>query len=478
MLVKELDIYPMQEKYEQYLQDESKLRGSASSICFPETEEQILQTITIMRQKNIPITIQGSRTGIVGCAVPDFGHLLNLSNMNKIKETVITKEGTFLKVEPGVTLLELKKAMKKIGGQEELFWPPEPTETSATIGGIASCNAKGITSYLYGDTNNYIQAIKIIRADGMIEEIERGKQSICFLGKQIDLLDIYLGGEGMFGVIVELTLRLCKKPIHQWGISFFFEEKTNTFSFIEAITKDEPKPQKASMAAIEYLDKETIHLIEERKDVMTKLKEIPSIDTIYEAMVYIEIHGEEEEAVEMIAETLMEKAMEYSSDPEVAWAVSGEVEIEKMRAFRHAAAESVNMYIEKVRQQYTTVTKLATDMSIKEASFRDVICEYEKDAKEQEISLCIFGHAAANHVHVNLLPKDDIEYQKGYRLLEKWAEQIAQKSGKVVTEHGVGKLKKKLFLNTASKAHIEAIKQVKNTYDPCYLWNPNNMLDR
>lgn len=470
-------IYQMEEKYAEYLSDESKMVGKACSISFPENEEEILEILFRLNESNTEITVQGGKTGIAGCAVPSRGHILNLSQMNRVREFIKTDDGDFLLiVEPGITLLELKKAIKKLKNKEELFWPPDPTESSATVGGIASCNAKGICFYLYGDSGKYIQAVRVIQSDGSIKEIERGQSSISFLGEEKDLLDLYLGGEGMFGIITEITLKLQPKPTEVWGISFFFENKEDLFDFAGSLIKEDIKAQGASIAAIEYIDRITIDLIESRKEIITKLRELPDVNPEFSAMIYIEIHGTEEEAVEEIAEVLMEMAINYNSDPEKAWAVSGDNEIEKMRAFRHAAAESVNLLIERIRQKEPRITKLGTDMSLEE-DLKFAITRYETDIKKEGLKACIFGHIGGNHLHVNILPENYDEYKKGCKLFEKWSKEIAEKKGKIITEHGVGKLKKILFLNTTDKDYIEEIKRLKNTYDPITIWNPDNMIE-
>ena len=470
-------IYPMEERYQEYLSDESKMVGKADSISFPENEGEILEIIAKMKACHTPVTIQGGKTGIAGCAVPARGHVLNLSHMNQVKDFNKTAQGeSLLKVEPGMTLLELKKAIKKLKNEEELFWPPDPTESSSTVGGIASCGAKGICSRLYGDTRKYIQAVRVIQWDGSVKEIKRGETTVSFLGREKDLLDVYLGGEGMFGILAELTLRLEPRPKEMWGISFFFEKKEDAFTFADNLMTEDLQVEGASIAAAEYMDRATIDAIEERKEMMTALKELPDVGAEVAAMIYIEIHGMAEEAVEEIAEILMELAVRCDSDPDRAWAVSGETEIEKMRVFRHAAAESANLLIEKIRQKEPRITKLGTDMSLDKEDFQSVIAKYEADIAQAGLKACIFGHIGGNHLHINILPEDYEEYEKGCKLFEAWAKEIAAQQGKVVTEHGVGKLKKPLFLQTASKDCIEEIQRLKHTYDPAGMWNPENMI--
>ncbi len=471
-------IHEIEERYMEYLRDESKFEGSADSISFPENEEEILKIINEMKKSNTQITIQGGKTGIVGCGVPLRGHILNLSNMNRVKEFEKTELGDYLlKVESGITLLDLKKAINKLKNHEELFWPPDPTESSATIGGIASCGARGISSYLYGDTVKYIEGARVVSSDGTIREIRRGDEVITFYGHEKDLLDLYLGGEGMFGIMTELTLRLLPKPLEIWGISFFFENKNDVFDFIGQLKEEVLNVDGASIAALEYMDRATIDGIQGVKEVMTKLKELPDIDSDISSMVYIEIHGMKEEAVEKIAEALMEMAMSFNSDPDRAWAVSGDTEIEKMRIFRHAAAEASNLFIEKKRLEDSRITKLGTDMSLDKECFGSLISKYEADIEAEGLNASIFGHIAGNHLHVNILPGSYDEYKKGYMLLEKWSEEAAKKDGRIITEHGVGKLKKPMFLKSVPKEYIEELRRLKSIYDPNGMWNPGNMFE-
>lgn len=470
-------ICAIDERYKEYLSDESRMIGAADSISFPKKEEDITRIITKLKKSNTHITIQGGKTGIVGCAVPIKGHVLNTSNMNHIKDFIKSSNGEcFIKVEPGVSLLELNKEISMLENEEELFWPPDPTEPSATVGGIGSCNARGICSYAYGDAKKYIDQIRVAQSDGIIRDIKRGEKSISFANSKIDLIDVYLGGEGMFGLITELTLKLKPKPKFIWGIAFFFKEKEDVFTFAESLIKSKLQSQESYIAAIEYIDRETIDIIEKRKKFMSKLQQIPDVEPESIAMIYVEIHGNREESIEIIAEKLMELAISNNSDPDKAWALSGDIEVEKMKNFRHAAPESVNAFIEEVHQQDLRITKLGTDMSIKNENFCSILTKYETDVRNENLKACIFGHLLENHLHVNILPKDYEEYKRGVALIEKWAEYISLKKGRVVTENGVGKLKKSLFLKTTPLKYIDEIQKIKHMLDPEGIWNPGNMI--
>ena len=177
-----LEIIKNKNIIQEYLTDESRYQGNADSISFARSEADIIETVNLMNKEKIQITIQGARTGISGGAVPEEGHILNFSRMQKILG--ITEQETLcLNIQPGLILADLRQAieqkkfdtsswddesitcLEKIR-QGAFFFPPDPTETSASLGGMVSCNASGACSYFYGPTRKYIQGLKIIIADG------------------------------------------------------------------------------------------------------------------------------------------------------------------------------------------------------------------------------------------------------------------------------------------------------------------------
>ena len=460
----EQNIFPMSERYQEYLIDESKYSGSAESISFPESEEMVLQILQEMKKAEIPVTIQGGKTGITGGSVPQGGHILNLSHMNQVKEHQVCADGTGrIAVEPGVNLIELEKEITVRFRKEHLFWPVDPTETSATVGGIAAAGAQGITRLLYGDSRKYIEKIRAIDGNGRRLELT-GEEKEDFLGK-----------EGITGIITELTLILLPCPEERWGILFFFEEEAGALQFIEGLkgASRESESGNAKIASVEYLDRQVLTLIEERKHTMNKIRELPDVEEFVSGAVYVEIHGAED-GIEEIAEYLMEQAAENGSDPDTAWAVSGDTEIQKLHAFRHAAAESCNLFIEEAHRKDDRITKLGTDMYAEGQELEELVSGYRRQMEEKNIKGCIFGHALENHLHINLLPENYEEYEAGMELFRSWAEETVRKQGKPFGEHGVGKLKSRILAGCQEEEYREQGEKLKAVYDPERLINRGN----
>lgn len=457
-------IHSMNETYRDYLSDESGLVGHAESISFPESEGDILLVLEECAKNGTPMTVQGGLTGIVGAGVPEGGHILNLSRMNRIGRFEAGPEGRrFLTAEPGVTLMDLDTAVRKLRHSEALFWPPDPTEPSATLGGIVASGAQGISTGLYGPTERYIDSLRVLDFGGRVLTVEGGSEG-------------YFGSEGMYGVVTDVRLLLSPKPAAEWGIGFFFPGPEDSFSFAERLKSMMPVPGEGDggIAVAEYFDRGTIDLIQKNKAFMSSIKTLPDIPGDVTAMVYTEIHGPDEGFVAEIAEQLMEIAVECDSDPDRAWAVSGEGEIEKVRAFRHAAPESINLVLEERRREHPGILKSASDMTLPGEDFGLFYRRREKEIRDAGLEALFFGHITDNHLHINLLPRDPEEYERGQELLQRWAVESIASRGAAVTEHGVGKLKKKLLTNCLAVEEREKIAEKRREFDPAGRWNPGN----
>lgn len=228
--------------YGEYLRDESRQVGIAESIAFPKTEAEIISSVKEMSLKNIQITTQGARTGLAASAVPYEGHIINLSKMNKVTGARYDEKADrfFLTVQPGVLLSELRKYLSnKSFVVNGWFYSTDPTETSASIGGIASCNASGAKSYRYGSARDHITGLRIVLADGDVLSIKRGqfiaddnifslitesgrvikgklpKYKMPYVKKNtsgyfnmpgMDMIDLFIGSDGTLGIISEIEI--------------------------------------------------------------------------------------------------------------------------------------------------------------------------------------------------------------------------------------------------------------------------------
>ncbi len=298
----EIHYFP-DEKYTSFLSDESLKSGKALSISFPKGKDELEDILEKIGDE--PFVVQGQRTGYRGLCVPDDQHIINMTLYEGIIDSGFDEcGGAYITANAGTTLESLRlEILKRFKG--EYFWPPSPSELTATIGGIIASNAGGINSVYYGDCDKYICSIDTL-AEGRI--------------------------------ITSARLRLLKRPPCIMGVAFFFSENESALSFCDRIC-GEKKSEDAFISSLVYFDPAAISLLEKSRQENQVLKNTPMFPDDSIAMVYIEISSKDDKMSDEMLFKIIEKAEANGADSEKAWALSGEKECEKVRSLRHCVTE-------------------------------------------------------------------------------------------------------------------------------------------
>ena len=488
-----------------YLRDESRRVGRADRIAFPRTEAEVLAALAEARAAKLPVTTQGARTGVTGGAVPEGGLVLNLAHMDKI-----AVEGETLRVQPGATLAAIRAAVPP-----HLYFAPDPTETSASIGGMISCNSSGALSFLHGPTRNHILGLRVALLSGDVLDLRRGRDKTAglrfqlgslsgelphlrrpavknaagyFVDPDMDLVDLFVGAEGTLGVVTEATLRLLPAPGAVWGLMAFLPSTAAVVGFVDALrggqgtegrgTRDEGGGQRsgAALAALEYFDARCLGFLREHADELaSKGIAVPALPD-GSACVYAEWHAPDAAAAESAVLAAAERLPEFGADPDTCVLADNPHDLEKLKLFRHAAPEMVNSAIDERRKIHPGLVKLGTDMSVPDARLADVLAMYEQDLAASGLEYLIFGHIGANHLHANILPRHPADYDAGRALYARWAAQVIAWGGSISAEHGIGKLKRDLFRQMVGDAALAQMRDLKKLFDPDGLLNPGTLL--
>jgi D-lactate dehydrogenase (cytochrome) len=517
--------------HEDFLRDESRKRGSACSISFPTTEAEVAATLSYMSQNGVKVTVQGARTGVAAGAVPAEGHILSMGRMDRVTGLAYDAvSGSYLvSLQPGVILSKLREmlaeksfdtsgwsveslraleAFQKSGGW---FFPTDPTETSATLGGIAACNSSGACSFYYGPARNYIAGMDVVLSDGSVLRLSRGMGGISggsfsvastegrvfhgslpgyempavknasgyFAHEGMDLLDLFIGSEGTLGVITGITLRLLPRPAFVWGMTALLREEAQALAYVRRLRESPPEgsrgPGAPVIAALEYFNHDTLKLLRRFKLEKSSFGGMPDIPGDIASAVYAEIHAETEDdacSLVMEATAVLE---ECGGSEDATWFASNAAEMEKLHVFRHAAPEAVNLIIAERKKRHPELTKLGTDMAVPDEGLEEVMDMYNRDLEAEGLESVIFGHIGNNHLHVNILPRSAEEYEKGWRLYHDWAQRIIGMGGTISAEHGVGKLKTALLARMYGKEGIRQMKAIKKVFDPNAVLSPGNL---
>lgn len=493
---------------DEFLRDESRSVGRASGISFPRTEAEIVQVLCRQHRLGIPVTIQGARTGLAAGAVPHGGHVLNLSRMNRIAGLA----SPYLTVEPGVLLAELRRYLSTHPDPHTgspLFFPPDPTEPTASIGGMVACNASGSRSYGYGAARCYVDGLRCVLSDGDILVLQRGRHfavdrtfsltteggrvisgklpeaamPLCkntagyFFHPDMDLIDLLIGSDGTLAVISEIRLKLLPKPAAIWGVLSFFETETACPNFATELRQSDAAP-----SAIEFFDKEALNILRAQRQTSSDFQALHPIPECAEAAIYTELHGFEADP-KLLRDRLLSRLFEIGhlmercgASPKNTWVAPDSSRLADLLFFRHAVPESVNQWISEHKKRNKSLTKLASDMSVPPDYLEDVFQLYRTGLTQSGLRSAIWGHIGDSHLHVNVLPASPEEYRKGKAMFLNWAKTVTSLfHGSVTAEHGIGKLKTEFLAIQYGTAGISQMRELKLSFDPDNLLSPGNL---
>ena len=510
-------------KHSDYIVDESKIAGgSADWLFFPSDEKDVIAIINKMREEGTPITISGGRTGIVGSAVPFGGAVVSTDEMTKILglgyDTVAKKY--YVRIQPGITLQKLDEIIHNkeftsehnIDGEDwvEKFkeesdgyiFPVDPTEMTAAVGGAIAANASGGRSFKYGAMRPWVRRLRVVLDSGEVLDITRGdhraENGVFTIKKEgkdaniklptyemptvknaaglyakpdMDLIELFIGSEGIFGFVTEVELWIIPKPIGLPNVMFFTTEN-DSISFVEKLRED----QELAVEYIEFFDENSFELLKGKAQTNPALANVQTIPSEIKTAIFFEIPYTEEDLIDKLEKIgLIAEACNSSID--TCWSAFDEVERENLKAMRHAVPETVNGIIAKRKNEYPGIHKLGTDMSVQHEYFRDIMDVYHSTLQEHKLEYVMWGHIGDSHIHVNILPRNMEELELGKNLYKKFAKKAVEFGGSVSAEHGIGKIKHEYLIVMYGEEGVQQMKDVKNVLDPYGLFNRGNIFD-
>jgi glycolate oxidase len=174
------------------------------AVVMPESREEVAALVRWCHENRVRFVARGSGTSLSGGSVPVAGGIvIALNRLNRILR--LDPAQRIAVVEPGVINLNVSVAASR----HRLYFAPDPSSQAVcTIGGNVAFNSGGAHCLKYGMTSNHVIGLTVVLPDGEVAEL--GGESLEFVGP--DLVGLYVGNEGLFGVAVEITLRLLPKP--------------------------------------------------------------------------------------------------------------------------------------------------------------------------------------------------------------------------------------------------------------------------
>lgn len=438
-----------------YLIDASGYTGSADRVLIPETEAEVAQMIREAADSQTPVTIAGAGTGVTGGRVPHGGWVLSMERLNSIDI-----EKGYAVCGAGVLLQDLQTA----AAPSRQFYAPDPTEWGASVGGTIATNASGSRSFQYGDTRRHVRALHVVLASGEALVLRRGEKppfelpvieppkttkntAGYYLRPGMDYLDLFIGSEGTLGVVTKAELHLLPVPASLFTGVVFFGSDGAALGAVDAW-----RPI-AGLRMLEYLDEASLALLRQR---------FPEIPAEAKAALLIEQEVGPGQDAESVDDAWIERLEGSGALLEDSWFATSTADRERFRKFRHAVPEAVN---DLVRRH--NLTKMGSDFAVPIARNGEMLRVYRETLdREFPGQYVIFGHIGDAHLHTNILPANDAEWQRAKKLMVEFARAAVAMGGTVSAEHGLGKRKKDLLPIQFSSGEIAAMRAVKARLDP------------
>ncbi len=483
----------MEEINPDFLTDESNLKASPDNITgvlFPKDESCLVEILQEAHEMGELVTIQGAQSGLTGAAVPISGGLIiNLQNYLSLpnrpgfeREGKILRKDNEIIVPSGLTLSSLERTLSTLG----LWYQPNPTELSAQIGGTIATNASGSRTFSFGPTRNHVTYLKVILANGDTLSINRGevfakdykldfssdsgtKYSVSLpkyrmfegknaaglhTGEDLDLIDLFIGSEGILGVISEVGLKAYEKRDISTGMFFFPNDGMNFANAARDLRYNGEK----GILSLEYFDQRAL-----------SLANTSTIPNGANSAVMYEYFEDDSFTPSLLLHFY-----------EISGAIDG-WEDSRIKMLRHSVPEAINRTI----KQHQT-RKIATDFATSPEKFSESFAAYKRVQEEFDsfcgngkINSALFGHLGDYHLHLNLIPRNQGELEAAIEIHKQLFQEIVSLGGTVSAEHGVGKKQisgKPYLFQMYGEEGLEEIANVKKVLDPNFRLNRGNMV--
>jgi glycolate oxidase len=419
-------------------------RVSPAAVVLPLTTQQVADVVRACAGAVIPFVARGAGTGLSGGALPVAdGVVVCLSRMRSILD--IDLDNAQVTVQPGVTNLEVSKAVRPLG----YFYAPDPSSQQVcTIGGNVAENSGGAHCLKYGFTTHHVLGATFVTADGRIAHLGGAVRDAA----GYDLLGVVIGSEGTLGIVTEVVLRIVRVPESTQTILAAFSSMGDAGEAVSRIIAAGITP-----AAIEMMDRLAIRACEE-----TVHAGYPDCG----AALIVELDGPAVESDAFLREAIDTCTASGATEIRVA---AGDAERALIWKARKAAFASMG----RISPSY-----YVQDGVIPRTRLREVLEQIGALSESYGLRVANVFHAGDGNLHPLVL-YDDAEPGAGERALELAGhilEACIAAGGSITGEHGVGSDKACYMPKMFSPSAIDVMGRVRDAFDPSDLCNPGKAL--
>jgi glycolate oxidase len=427
--------------------DSSKVSFLPSAVITPRAEKEIGTVLELANRHRVPVTVRGRGTTLMGSAAPvQGGWVVDMLRLNKV---TIDADAGFAHAQAGATTQAIQEAAAKLGW----FYPPDPSSKAyCTIGGNIACNAGGMHGGKYGVTRDFVVALRGFLPTG--ELVEWGTATKKF-SAGFNLRDLWVGSEGMLGIVTGAVLKLIPQPAARWTLLTSFADEVAALKAARTLFRARVQP-----AICEFLDRESVVCAERAMQT-----------TIFPGqagrpVILLEFAGGVAEVDDLKADVL-------------AWAQASAL------AFREARSRQEAEELWAVRRKCSGAMFELGDAKLNE----DIVVpmkNYEKFAnylaglkRKSRLPIPTFGHLADGNLHVNIMyhRANPAEVKRAEAAVVDLMKTVVAYGGAISGEHGIGLAKTPFLRLQHSPAQVKAMQAIKRALDPNGICNPGKMFD-
>ena len=414
------------------------------AVVYAASTEDVQAIVGICAEHKVPVIPFGTGTSLEGHVnAPLGGVSIDLSEMNRVLK--VHAEDLDCVIEPGVTRKKLNEHLRDQG----LFFPIDPG-ADASLGGMAATRASGTNAVRYGTMKDNVLALKAVLANGeVLTTARRAKKTSA----GYDLTRLFVGSEGTFGVITELTLKLAGIPeAISAGVCPFPSVEAACNATIATIQSGIP------VARIELLD--TLQVKASNAYSKLTLKETPTL--------FVEFHGSDASVAEQ-AKRFGEIAGDLGGGP-FDWTTKPEDRTKLWQARHDAYWAVINMR--------AGCQAFATDVCVPISRLAECVTATQEDIQKFNLVAPIVGHVGDGNFHVAVLldMNDAGEVARAQEFNARLIERSLSMDGTCTGEHGVGEGKMKYLEAEHGKTGLDVMRSLKKALDPDNIMNPGKIV--
>lgn len=437
-----------------YTHDEMPIYGIGmpeASIDVTSTEE-VSAIMKVCNAHHIPVTVRGAGTGLAGGATPvQRGLVLCTMKMNQILG--YDEKNMNVRVQPGVLLDTLSKDALNHG----MFYPPDPGEKFATLGGNVSTNAGGMRAVKYGTTRDYVQAMTVVLPSG---EIIHVGAPVSKSSSGYSLLHLIIGSEGTLGIITELTLKLIAPPKCHVTLIVPFAELADGIGAVPSIKHSGLNPQ-----TLEFFEKEILESSEQYMGKSVFPKQVDGQDVGAYLLVTLDSNDREQldKQVEEAAEMLLE-------------AGALDVLVADTPMFLEKTWAARSSFLEGIEEQYKLLDEC--DVVVPVSSIPGFVLYIKEIQGDFPFEVKMFGHAGDGNLHIYTCANDmelPVFKQAVDQFMHKLYAKCTELGGQISGEHGIGFGKVQYLAENLGNTSMALMQGIKEVFDPNLILNPNKV---